>query len=73
MKEDEIDGACSTHEGVQKCIQCFGGNMKVRKRLLWKPRRRWEDNIRMVLTVIEWEGVDWMHLAYDRDQWRILV
>jgi hypothetical protein len=34
MKEDEIDGACSTHEGVQKCIQCFGGNMKVRKRLL---------------------------------------
>jgi hypothetical protein len=30
---------------------------------LRKPRRRWEDNIRMDLREIGWEDVDWMHLA----------
>jgi hypothetical protein len=38
-----------------------------------RPRRRWEDNIRIGLREIEWEGVDWMHLAQDRDQWQDLV
>jgi hypothetical protein len=28
-----------------------------------RPRRRWEDNIRIDLMEIWWEGVDWMHLA----------
>jgi hypothetical protein len=37
-----------------------------RKRPLGRPRRRWEDNIRMALTEIVWEGVDWIHLAQDR-------
>jgi len=32
-----------------------------------------EDNIRMDLRGIEWEDVDWMHLAEDRDQWRAVV
>jgi hypothetical protein len=31
-----------------------------------EDRRRWEDNIRMDLREIEWEGVDWIHLAQDR-------
>jgi hypothetical protein len=35
-----------------------------------KPRRRWEDNIGMALWEVEWEGVDWMQLAQDRNQWR---
>jgi hypothetical protein len=39
-----------------------------RKRPLVRPRRRWEDNIRMNLREIGWEVVDWMHLAQDRDQ-----
>jgi len=34
-----------------------------------RPRRRWEDNIRMDLREIGWEDVNWMHLAQDRDQW----
>jgi hypothetical protein len=38
------------------------------KRPIGIPRRRWEDNIIMDLTETEWEGVDWMHLAQDRDQ-----
>jgi hypothetical protein len=33
--------------------------------------RRGEDNIRM--DIREWEGVDWKHLAQDRDQWRAVV
>jgi hypothetical protein len=43
------------------------------KRPRGKPRRRWEDNTRMDLKEIRWDGVDWMHLAQDRDQWRTLV
>jgi hypothetical protein len=35
---------------------------------LGKPRRQWEDNIRMDLRQIGWEIVGWMHLAQDRDQ-----
>jgi hypothetical protein len=31
------------------------------------PRRRWEDNIKMALKEIGWKGVDWSHLAQDRD------
>jgi hypothetical protein len=38
-----------------------------------RPRHKWEDNIRMVVREIGWEGVDWMHLAQDRDQWQALV
>jgi len=38
------------------------------KRLLGRPRRRWEGNIRMDLWEIGWEVVDWVHLAQDRDQ-----
>jgi len=33
-----------------------------------RRRRRWEDNIRMDLREVEWESVDWIHLAQDRDQ-----
>jgi hypothetical protein len=43
------------------------------KRPLRRPRRRWEDNIRMDLKEIGWEGVCWIDLAQDRDQWRALV
>jgi hypothetical protein len=42
-------------------------------RLLRRPRCRWDDNIRMDLREIWWEGVDWMHLAEDRDQRQALV
>jgi hypothetical protein len=38
-----------------------------------KPRCRWEDNSRMYIREIGWEGVDWIHLAQERDQWRYLV
>jgi hypothetical protein len=36
-------------------------------------RPRWEDNIRMDLGEIGWDGMDWIDLAQDRDQWRAFV
>jgi hypothetical protein len=42
------------------------------KRQLRRPRRRWEDNIRMDLREIGLHGMDLIHLAEDRDQWRTL-
>jgi ribosome biogenesis protein Nip4 len=43
------------------------------KRPRGRPRRRWEDNIRMALRETGWKVVDWMHLVQDRDQWWALV
>jgi hypothetical protein len=43
------------------------------KRPLGRPRRRWEDNIKMDLREIGWGGMDRIDLAQDRDQWRALV
>jgi hypothetical protein len=42
-------------------------------RSLGRPRRRWEDNVRMDLQKVEWAGMDWIGLAQDRDRWRALV
>ena len=42
-----------------------------RKRPLGRPRRRWEDNIKMDLQEVEGGCGDWMELAQDRDSWRI--
>jgi hypothetical protein len=44
-----------------------------RKRPLGRPRRRWEDVVRMDLREIGFEGVDWIRLAQDRDRWRAVV
>ena len=43
------------------------------RRPLGRPRRRWEDNIRMDLREVGSGFVDWMELAQDRDRWRALV
>jgi hypothetical protein len=43
------------------------------KRQLGRPRRRWENNVKMDLRGIGWGGADWIVLAQDRDQWRALV
>ena len=43
------------------------------KRPLGRPRRRWEDNIKMDLQEVGCGVVDWIELAQDRDRWRSLV
>jgi hypothetical protein len=43
------------------------------KRPLGRPRRKWEDNIKMDLQEVGCRGMDWIELAQDRDRWRALV
>jgi hypothetical protein len=43
------------------------------KRPLGRPRRRWEDNIKMDLQQVGGSRGDWMEVAQDRDRWRALV
>jgi hypothetical protein len=43
------------------------------KRPLGRPRRKWEDNIKMDLQEVGEGRGDWMQLAQDRDRWRALV
>jgi hypothetical protein len=43
------------------------------KRPLGRPRRRWEDNIKMDLRGIGRNVIYWIDLAQDRDQWKALV
>jgi hypothetical protein len=43
------------------------------RRPLGRPRRRWEDNIKMDLREVGWGDMDWVNLAEDRDRWRALV
>jgi hypothetical protein len=63
-------------------VACMGEGRKVYsvlvgkpegKRPLERPRRRWEDGIKMDLREIGWGGVEWIHLAQDRDWWWALV
>jgi hypothetical protein len=42
------------------------------RRPLGRPRRRWEDNIKMDFQDVGW-GMDWIELAQDRDWWRAVV
>jgi len=43
------------------------------KRLLGRPRRRWEDNIKRDLQEVGGGCEDWVELSQDRDRWRALV
>jgi len=45
----------------------------VGKRPLGRPRRRWEDNIKMDIQEVGCGGRDWIELAQDRDRWRSVV
>jgi hypothetical protein len=43
------------------------------KRPLGRPRRRWVDNIKIDLREVGLDGMDWINMAQDRDQWRAVV
>jgi len=64
--------ALSMHGRDEKCIQFFSRKPEG-ERSLGRPKYRWKDGIIMYLREIGWEGVDWLHLAQDRDQWRSVV
>jgi hypothetical protein len=50
-----------------------GGERRATYSIYTHSAYRWMDNIKMDLREIGWDGVDWMHMAQDRDQWRALV
>jgi hypothetical protein len=56
----------------KKSVQGFGGRARG-KRPLGRPRRRWEDGIRMDLRGMGLGGVDWIRLAQDWERWRAVV
>jgi hypothetical protein len=40
---------------------------------LGRPRRRWEDNIKLDIREIGIDGANWIRLAQDRVQWRFFA
>ena len=64
----------STYGTVQKCIEyrVLVGKTEG-KRPSGRPRRRWEDNIKMELREVSYDPGEWIDLAEDRDQWRAYV
>jgi hypothetical protein len=56
----------------ERLIQGFGWKPEG-KRPLGRPRRRWEDNIKMDFQDVECAGIDWIELGQDRDRWQALV
>jgi hypothetical protein len=71
-KEDEMDRVCSTNWETMNAYRVLAGKPEG-KRPVGRLRRRWEDNIKMDITEIEWSGMDWIDMAEDRDRWRVLV
>jgi hypothetical protein len=43
------------------------------KRPFGRPRRRWEDNVKMDLQEVGCGGMDWTELVQERERWRALV
>jgi hypothetical protein len=67
-----MGGPCSTNGETNKAYRLLVGKPEG-KWPLGRPRRRWEDNIRMYLGEMGWGDVDWIGLAKDRNRWRALV
>jgi hypothetical protein len=67
-----MGGGYSTHGEKKNAYRILVGKPEGKRRL-GRPRHRWVDNIKMELREVRWDGVDWIDLAQDRDQWRALV
>jgi hypothetical protein len=59
--------ACSTHGEKRNAYRTLVGNTEGRRQL-GRSSRMWVDNIKIDLREIEWDGVEWVDLAQDRDQ-----
>jgi len=59
--------ACSTYGGRRGVHGLLVGKPEG-KIPLGRPRRRWEDNIKMDLQEVRCGGIDWLELAQDRDR-----
>jgi hypothetical protein len=66
-----VGGACGTHGRGKKVYKVLVGKPEG-KRPLGRPRRRWENKIRVDFSEIVC-GVEWIQLARDMDLWRALI
>jgi hypothetical protein len=67
-----VGGTSGTHGRGQNEYRVLVGEPGG-KRPLGRPRRRWEDGIRMDLRETGLGGVEWIQLAHDRDRWRAVL
>jgi hypothetical protein len=56
-----------THIGEKKDACTFLVGMPEGKRLLERPQSRWEDNIKMAVKEIGWNGMEWRHVSLYTD------
>jgi hypothetical protein len=68
-----LSGSATTIDTFVKTINSSKLLISEGRRPLGRPRRRWEDNIKMDLREIGFGDVDWINLSQDRDRWRALV
>jgi hypothetical protein len=64
--------ACSAYGEARGVYRVLVGKPEGNRPLL-RPRRRWEDNIKMDLQEVGCGGMDWIGLDQDRDRWRAFV
>jgi hypothetical protein len=60
-------------DGEGRCVHKLLVGKPEGKRALGRPRRRWEDNMKMGLQEIGCGCMEWVELSHDRDRWRALV
>jgi hypothetical protein len=62
-------GACGVIRGMYRVLV----EKSARKRFLERPRRRWEDSIKMDIQEVVRGDIDWIELVQIRDRWRALA
>ena len=72
IRKNEMGVACSTYGERTDVYRVLVGKLES-KRPFGKPRRRWEDNIKMDLQEVGCGDMDWMELAQDRGSWLSLM
>jgi hypothetical protein len=72
MMEYEVGRACGMYGRGEKSVQSFVKKAR-RKEITRKTETSMGGWDQMDVREICWEGVEWIHLAQDRDRWRTLV
>ena len=72
IKEDGLDGACSTCRREEKFLQHVAGKPEG-KIPFGKDRHRWKGTMKMDHKETGWGGMDWIYVAQKRDMWCVLV
>jgi hypothetical protein len=72
IEKNEMCWACSAYEGGERRVQVLVEKPEG-KRPLGKPRRRWEDNIKVDLQKVGFGAMNWIELSQDRETLWALV